>query len=63
MKENLGVYKMKYNIFIFSTRFYYGKNWWCLLNILLFITPIKITLESQVIDKKPKNNPIQGRCY
>ena len=54
---------MKYNIFIFSTRFYYGKDLWCLLNILLFITPLKIIFKSQVLDRKPKNNPIQGRCY
>ena len=54
---------MKYSIFLFSTRFYYGKGLWAFLNVLLFITPIKITLESQVLDRKPKNNPIQGRCY
>ena len=54
---------MKYNIFIFSTRFYYGKNLWCLPNVLLFITPLKIIFKSQVLDRKPKNNPIQGRCY
>ena len=54
---------MKYSIFLFSTRFYYGKNWWCPLNILLFITPIKIKKKKQKLDRKPKNNPIQGRCY
>ena len=54
---------MKHINFIYSLRFYYGRNWWCLLNILLFITPIKIALENQVLDRKPKNNPIQGRCY
>ena len=35
---------------------------WTSLNILSFSFKHKIKF-SQVLDRKPKNNPIQGRCY
>lgn len=54
---------MLYAVYIFSTRFFYGRNWWCSMSIITFITPLKMILKSQVVDKKPINNPIQGRCY
>lgn len=34
-----------------------------ILLIFDFIIPKNTTKKSQVIDKKPNNNPIQGRCY
>ncbi len=33
------------------------------LLIFDFFIPKDTTKQSQVIDKKPINNPIQGRCY
>lgn len=54
---------MKYLDLYLSFSFKYGKKWWMFLTVLLFITPKKIVLDSQVINKKPINNSIQGRCY
>ncbi len=34
-----------------------------ILFIFEFFIPKDTTKQSQVIDKKPINNPIQGRCY
>ena len=41
---------MLYDVYIFSTRFFYGRNWWCSMSIITFITPLKMILKSQVVD-------------
>lgn len=38
------------------------QEWYIYLMVWDFTSSVKV-LKSQVLDKKPINNPIQGRCY
>ena len=49
----------KYNCYIWRSLKFSGY----ILLIFDFFIPKDTTKKSQVLDRKPKNNPIQGRCY
>lgn len=42
--------------------FYPLSYFWQSINCNFFTKSVK-NMDTQVIDRKPKNNPIQGRCY
>lgn len=52
---------------MWNTTDYIFKSIWKFAHWVLlcfnFIIPKDTTKQSQVLDKKPINNPIQGRCY
>jgi len=47
-------------IYLFKSIFKYAHY---ILFWFSFIIPKDTTRKSQILDKKPINNPIQGRCY
>lgn len=49
-----------YKYLIFKTLYKFNHY---MLFIFDFFIPKDTTKESQVLDRKPINNPIQGRCY